>query len=474
MLKKSLPVVFLLAGLGCSGSPPRPNIIYIMTDDHATQMMSAYGSTRASTPNLDRIAREGMLFRNAFCTNSLCAPSRATLLTGLYSHKNGQLSNQEIFDGIQSTFPKLLQQAGYQTALVGKWHLRSEPTGFDYWNILPGQGDYRNPDLIEMGERKSHQGYVTDIITDLAMDWIRNRDPERPFALLYHHKAPHARWIPSEEHEQLFEDEDIAAPETFEDDFSRRAEPIQLATNRLVPGLLRRYRQWGPQFGKVVPEELESEASRDWMYQAYIKDYKRVMVSVDENVGRLLDFLEREGLSHDTMVIYTSDNGKFVGDHFMFDKRLMYEETLRIPLAVRYPRGIQPGRETEAFSLNLDYAPTILDYAGVDIPQHMQGRSLRPLLQGSTPDDWREMIYYQYHEPPAAHNVATHYGVRTARYKLIHYSDDYGGPEAWELIDLEEDPLEYVNFYDDSAYEDTVRGLKEQLRQLREQFEVPK
>ena len=473
MFRKCLSFLPLVVALGCSESPPRPNIIYIMTDDHATQMMSAYGSTRAATPNLDRIAREGMLFRNAFCTNSLCAPSRATLLTGLYSHKNGQLSNQETFDGSQSTFPKLLQQAGYQTALVGKWHLRSEPTGFDYWNILPGQGDYRNPDLIEMGQRKSHQGYVTDIITDLAMDWIRNRDRQRPFALLYHHKAPHARWIPSEEHELLFEDEDIAEPETFDDSYTRRAEPIQQATNRLVPGLLGRYRQWGPQFGKVVPDDLEDEDLRDWMYQAYIKDYKRVMVSVDENVGRLLDFLEREGLSRDTMIIYTSDNGKFVGDHFMFDKRLMYEETLRIPLAVRYPRGIRPGQETDAFSLNLDYAPTILDYAGVDIPLHMQGRSLRPLLQGRTPDDWREMIYYQYHERPAAHNVATHYGVRTDRYKLIHYSDDYGGPEAWELIDLEKDPLEYVNFYDDPAYADTVSQLKEQLRQLRGQFEVP-
>ena len=297
-------LLLLLCILACS-QPSRPNIIYIMTDDHATQMMSAYGSTRASTPNLDRIARAGILFRNAFCTNSLCAPSRATLLTGLYSHKNGQRYNGETFDGSQTTFPKLLQQAGYQTALVGKWHLLSEPTGFDYWNILPGQGDYRNPVLIEMGERKSHQGYVTDIITDLAMDWIRHRDPERPF------------------------------------------------------------------------------------------------------------------------------------------------------------------------SLNLDSAPTILDYAGVDIPPQMQGRSLRPLLEGRTPEGWREMIYYQYHEPPAAPNVATHYGVRTDRYKLIHYSDDYGGPEVWELIDLEKDPLEYVDFYDDPAYADIVRELKEQLRQLRREFEVP-
>ena len=237
---------------------------------------------------------------SSFCCPASAAPgpcrgpSRATLLTGLYSHKNGQLSNREPFDGSQITFPKLLQQAGYQTALVGKWHLRSEPTGFDYWNILPGQGDYRNPDLIEMGERKSHQGYVTDIITDLAMDWIHNRDPERPFALLYHHKAPHARWIPSEEHEQLFGDEDIAAPQTFNDDYSRRAQPIQQATNRLVPGLLQRYRSWGPKFGKIVPDDLEGEALRSWMYQAYIKDYKRVMVSVDENVGRLLDFLEQK------------------------------------------------------------------------------------------------------------------------------------------------------------------------------------
>jgi len=236
---------------------------------------------------------------------------------------------------------------------------------------------------------------------------------------------------------------------------------------------VQRYRQWGAPFGKIVPDDLRGEDLGRWMYQAYVKDYKRVMTSVDENVGRLLDFLDQEGLSRDTMVLYTSDNGMFVGDHFMFDKRLMYEETMRIPLAIRYPRAVEPGQETEAFSLNIDYAPTILDYAGVEIPPDMQGRSLRPLLQGHTPGDWPKMIYYQYHEPPGAHNVATHYGVRTDRYKLIRYSDDYGGPEAWELIDLEQDPLEFVNFYNDPAYADTVSRLKEQLRQLRRQFEVP-
>lgn len=474
---KRILVCFAAALLGCSSAPQapsRPNFVYIMTDDHATQMMSAYGSTRASTPNLDRIAEAGILFRNSFCTNSLCAPSRAVLLTGKYSHINGQRSNRDTFDGGQPTFPKMLQEAGYQTAVVGKWHLKSEPTGFDYWNVLPGQGRYRDPILIEMGERKEHQGYVTDIITDLAMDWIRERDPEKPFLLLYHHKAPHAEWIPDAKHESLFEDEQIAQPETFNDDYSGRAAPVQMATNRLVPDLLSRWRTWGASRAKEDPGDLQGDELRQWMYQQYIKDYKRVMVSVDENVGRMLDFLDEQGLSGNTMVIYTSDNGKFLGDHFMFDKRLMYEEPLRIPLVIRYPPAIAAGSQTSAFSLNVDYAPTILDYAGVAIPEDMQGRSLRPILEGGQPEDWRQSIYYHYFEPPRGHNVALHYGVRTDRYKLIHYyGSGYGGEPTWELLDLEKDPKEYQNVYEDPAYAEVVSELKTELSRLREQLKVP-
>lgn len=463
--------------LACSSTPtppPRPNIVYIMTDDHTTQMMSAYGSERASTPNLDRIAAEGALFANAFVTNSLCAPSRATLLTGKYSHINGHLSNRETFDGGQQTFPKLLQAAGYQTAMIGKWHLKSAPTGFDYWKVLPGQGLYVNPKFREMGEEVEHEGYVTDLITDFAMDWVRGRDPEKPFALLYHHKAPHGQWVPDKQHASLFADETIAHPPTFDDDLSGRAEAVQASNSMLVPEMMRRWHGWGRWGKEPVPEGLEGAEAKDWMYQQYVKDYMRVMVSVDNNVGRFLDFLEAEGLAEDTVVIYTSDNGMFVGDHAMFDKRSMYEEPLRVPLVVRYPRGIEAGQRIEQFSLNVDYAPTILDYAGVTVPADMQGRSLKPLLEGAQPEDWRTSMYYHYWEYPNSHGVAPHYGLRTDRYKLIHHYDtQYGGPAGWELIDLEEDPHEYRNAYDDPEYADIRPGLHQELERLRVELGAP-
>ena len=321
---------------------PRPNILYIMTDDHAVHMVSGYGSRIASTPNLDRIGNEGIRFVNAFCTNSLCAPSRATLLTGKYSHKNGQRTTRDTFDGSQQTFPGLLQQSGYQTAMIGKWHLKSEPTGFDYWNILPGQGDYHDPVLIEMGEEKKHSGYVTDIITDLAINWIQSRDTQRPFALLLHHTAPHAGWIPDEKHRGMFEGEEIPEPDTFDDDLKSRARPVQEARNLIWPDLRNAFLRW-PSLGKRVPPGLNREEERKAVYQLYVKDYMRVVASVDDNVGRMLDFLEENGLSEDTMVIYTTDNGMFVGDHGMFDKRWMYEEALRVPLMVCYPRAIRQG-----------------------------------------------------------------------------------------------------------------------------------
>ena len=464
-----LATAIVLAGLACETVPVRPNVVVIMTDDHATQMMSAYGSERASTPNLDRIAEEGMIFRNSFCTNPLCAPSRATLITGKYSHSNGQRGNRDIFDGSQPTLPKMLQHAGYRTAIVGKWHLRSEPSGFDYWNVLPGQGRYRNPTLIEMGEEHRHSGYVSTIITDLAVEWIRDRDRTRPFLLFLHHKAPHGQWVPDENHEGLFEDERVPRPESFDDDYAGRAAPIRNATNRLVPDLLARWRTWGAELAKEDPGDLAGEELAEWMYQQYVKDYKRVMVSVDENVGRFLDFLEDEGLADDTLVIYTSDNGKFVGDHFMFDKRLMHEESLRIPLAVRYPRAIAAGSETGAFALNVDFAPTILDYAGVAVPEDVQGRSLRPVLEGRQPADWRDSFYFQYFEPPGGHNVIPHYGVRTERYKLVRHE---AGDGVWEFVDLESDPLEYRNEYENPRYSAQVLELREELQLLRESLEA--
>lgn len=460
------------AVIGCASSPP-PNVVYIMTDDHTVQMMSAYGSERASTPNLDRIADGGALFLNSFVTNALCAPSRAVLLTGKYSHANGHRTNGDTFDGSQQTFPKLLQAAGYQTAMIGKWHLKSDPTGFDYWNILPGQGAYHDPDFIEMGERKQHAGYVTDLITDFAIDWVRGRDTENPFLLLYHHKAPHGQWIPKAEHESLFADQEISQPPTYDDDLSGRAQPVQASNSRLVPELARRWSGW-ERFGKQAPPEgLEGEALKDWIYQQYVKDYLRVMHSVDENVGRFLDFLEAEGLAENTIVIYTSDNGMFVGDHGMFDKRLMYEHPIRTPLAIRYPAGVEAGRRVEGFALHTDFAPTILDYAGVEIPADMQGRSLRPLLEGRTPEDWRRSFYYHYYEYPSGHEVVPHYGVRTERYKLIHHYDTaWGGEPAWELIDLETDPQERRNRYDDPANAEVIEELRGELERLRTELGV--
>jgi arylsulfatase A-like enzyme len=405
----------------------------------------------------------------------LCAPSRATLLTGKYSHSNGHLSNQDTFDGSHQTMPKLLQSAGYQTAMIGKWHLKSDPTGFDYWNILPGQGAYYDPKFIEMGQEKEHKGYVTDLITDFAIDWIEKRDPTKPFLLLYHHKAPHGQWQPAERHSALWASENLPHPDTFEDDLSGRAQPVRDNNSRLNPELLRRWKGW-ENFGKQAPPEgLTEEQLDDWIYQQYVKDYLRVMAAVDENVGRFLDYLDEAGLAENTLVIYTSDNGMFMGDHFMFDKRSMYEEPMRVPLAIRYPARVKPGQSIESFAVNVDYAPTMLDYAGAPVPADMQGRSLRPLLEGAAPEDWRKSFYYHYWEwPNPGHQVAPHYGVRTSRFKLIHHYDErYGGPAAWELIDLEADPHEYRNVIDDPKHAETVTELKQELERLRTELGAP-
>lgn len=474
---KTPPVLaFVLLWATCIvRSESRPNIVFIMTDDHATQMMSAYDTLRAATPNLDRIGEEGIIFRNGFCTNSLCAPARATLLTGKYSHANGQRGNREVFDGSQRTFPKLLQSAGYQTAMVGKWHLKSEPTGFDYWNVLPGQGLYVNPVLIEMGERTTHEGYVTDIITDIAIDWVERRDPDKPFMLCYHHKAPHAQWVPSAEHDGLWEDAEIPYPLNYDDDESGRAQSVQDATNQLVPDMIKRWRTFGVAMNKEDPGDLEGAALKDWLYQQYVKDYMRVMVSVDQNVGRFMKFLKEAGLDENTVVVYTSDNGMFVGDHGRFDKRLMDEESLRIPLVVRYPKMIEAGSKTDLYSLNVDYAPTILDLAGVAIPGDMHGRSLVPILRGEEPDDWRTSFYYHYYDHPDLQfqDVPPHYGVRTERYKLIHYYPTEGvEASGWELLDLKTDPLELENQYENDQYKYVVDELKRELDRLQSELEV--
>jgi arylsulfatase A-like enzyme len=438
----------------------RPNILYIMTDDHAAHALSCYGSKINKTPNLDRIATQGMRFDNAFCTNALCGPSRATLLTGKYSHMNGFRDNRanSKFDFAQVTFNKLLQSAGYQTAVIGKWHLGSDPVGFDHWSILPGQGRYINPIFIDKGGKRGPvNGYATDVITDKTLDFIKTRDAQKPFCLLYHHKAPHREWTPDAKHAQLYENEDIPLPESFDDDYSGRASPAgkqEMTVERhLTPTDL-----------KVKPPEgLEGAALKKWKYQRYIKDYLRCVASVDDNVGRVLDHLDTAGLSENTIVIYTSDNGFFLGDHGWYDKRFMYEESLRVPLMIRYPKKVVAGSVSKELVTNCDYAPTILDYCGVPVPPDMQGRSLRPVLEGKAPADWRKSVYYHYYEFPQPHHVHPHYGVRTDRYKLIHYYT----VKEWELFDLEKDPREMRSVYDHPQYAQVQADLVKELQRLR-------
>ncbi|MCX5639175.1 MAG: sulfatase [Planctomycetota bacterium] len=436
-------------------------MIFIMTDDHASHAISCYGSKINKTPNLDRLAREGMRFNNCFCTNAICAPSRAVILTGKYSHLNGVIDNAVKFDGSQQTFPKLLQKAGYRTAIIGKWHLQSDPAGFDYWNILIGQGVYHNPIMIEMGRRKKYTGYVTDIITDLCLAWLKERPDYKPFCLMYHHKAPHREWEPDDKHAKLYEDTDIPIPETFNDDYKTRCAASHQQEMTIEQHLNRKDLKMDP------PEGLTGQELKKWKYQRYIKDYLRCVASVDDNVGRLLDYLASSGLAENTIVFYTSDQGFYLGDHGWFDKRFMYEHSLRMPLLARYPKEIKAGSINDDIVLNLDFAPTFLDLAGVAAPTDMQGRSLRPLLESNTPRNWRTSMYYHYYEYPAVHMVKRHYGVRTKRYKLIHFYYDI---DAWELYDLEKDPNELNNVYDDAAYADVVKQLQAQLEQLRNQY----
>jgi arylsulfatase A-like enzyme len=466
----------------------RPNILFIFCDDHAAHAMSCYGSRINKTPNLDRIAAGGMLFRNCFCTNSVCGPSRATILTGKFSHQNGFYRNGDRFDGSQQTFPKLLQAAGYQTAMIGKWHLESDPTGFEQWKILIGQGTYYNPVLIENGKKVTHTGYVTDILTDRALDFLKNaRDPSKPFLLMYQHKAPHREWEPSPAHLTLFDDVTIPEPETLFDDYRGRGSPAHTQEMQIARHLNDRDLKLVPP-KNLNPDQLEkwnaayepkNRAFRErhlsgrelvrWKYQRYIKDYLRCVASVDENVGRVLDYLDASGLAKNTIVVYSSDQGFYLGDHGWFDKRFMYEESYRMPFLVRWPGVAAPGRTSEALVSNLDFAETFLEAAGASIPADMQGKSLVPLLAGGRPSDWRTSLYYHYYEYPAVHMVQKHYGVRTPRHKLIHFYEI----DEWELYDLQADPREMRSVYADPAYAPVVAELKTELKRLRDVYQVP-
>lgn len=441
----------------------RPNILYIMADDHAAHALSCYGSKINQTPNLDRLAAQGMRFENGFVTNALCGPSRACVLTGKYSHINGFPDNKPktVFDGSQQTFIKLLHDTGYQTGIVGKWHLVSDPTGFDQWSVLVGQGRYFDPIFITNGKRETVKGYVTDVITDKALDFLKNRKKDQPFCLMYHHKAPHREWNPDEKHAKMYDDKDIPLPETFYDKYEHRGTAAHDQDMTIAKTLTKADVKIDP------PAGLSGDKLTEWKYQRFIKDYLRVIASVDDNVGRVLDYLDQNGLTQNTIVVYTSDNGFFLGDHGWFDKRFMYEQSLRVPLIVRYPAKVKAGSVSKAMTVNVDYAPTFLEYAGVKVPADIQGKSLKPVLeQNVTPEDWRTSIYYHYYEFPQPHHVHPHLGVRTDQYKLMFFTD----LNEWEMYDLKKDPNELRNVYLEPEYSDVREKMTAELVKARKQY----
>ena len=485
----------------------KPNILFIMSDDHAYQAISAYGSELNKTPNIDRIANEGAIFNRAFVCNSLCAPSRAAMLTGKHSSQNGKVDNVQPFDWNQESFPKLLQQNGYQTAMIGKIHLDGLPQGFDYSAVLPGQGDYYNPDFIVNGKKTQIHGYVTDIITNMALDWLKSRDPNKPFCLLYHHKAPHREWMPKEKYYKQYTKMKFKEPKTLFDNFEGRGTAAKTAEmnilynqnwsgdSKISPEVMEKLgikenTDWGigaynsnlgrmdteqraawdavydsinEQFEKEYPNMSETDKMH-WRYQRYMQDYLACIASVDEGVGEVLDYLDENGLTDNTIVVYTSDQGMYLGEHGWFDKRFMYQESFRTPLVIRYPKEIKPGTKINELVQNIDFAPTFLDYANVEIPSDMQGLSFRKLVNGET-SEWRDAIYYTYYEYPSIHMAKRHYGIRTNRYKLIHF---YYDVDEWELYDLQKDSNEMHNVYNDPEYADVQKMMHQRLDEMRQ------
>ena len=481
------------------------NIVYIMTDDHTAQMMSCYDTRYMETPNLDRIAADGVRFTQSFVANSLSGPSRACMLTGKHSCANRFFDNTTcVFDSAQQTFPKLLRQAGYQTAIVGKWHLESLPSGFDYWEVVPGQGDYYNPDFIlQTNDTVRREGYITNLITDDALDWLEHkRDPQKPFCLMIHHKAIHRNWMADTCNLALYEDKTFPLPDNFFDDYEGRpaAAAQEMSIDKdmdllydlkmLRPDKQSRLRSnYEGMIGRMNPaqrqawdafyEPLIAEFYRtkpqgkelaEWKFQRYMRDYMKTVKSLDDNVGRVLDYLEAKGLSKNTLVVYTSDQGFYMGEHGWFDKRFMYEESMRTPLIMKLPEGFSRRGDVDELVQNIDYAPTFLELAGAKVPADMHGRSLLPLLKGEHPADWRTSLYYHFYEYPAEHSVKRHYGVRTADYKLIHFYNDI---DVWELYDLRKDAAEMHNLYGQSGTEQVTEELKEELLRLQEQYGDP-
>ena len=492
-----------------------------MTDDHTAQMMSCYDKSNVETPNLDRIAADGVRFTQSYVANSLSGPSRACMLTGKHSHKNGFTNNEHgIFDGSQQTMPKLMQQAGYQTAIIGKWHLVSLPTGFDYWNILPAQGDYYNPNFITMNnDTVREHGYLTNIITDKSLNWLENqRDKSKPFILLIHHKACHRNWLPELKYLREYEDKTFPVPETFYDDYEGRiaAQQQEMHIDRdmdivydtkmyrpdLKTRLSENYRNmvsrmdgkdqmqydWfydslSLDFYNRFPDMRDgrttnnSKAVAEFKYQRYMRDYAKVVKTLDDNVGRVLDYLKQSGLDENTLVVYTSDQGFYMGEHGWFDKRFMYQESFATPLVMQLPKAMREERAKnlpndngviDAMVQNIDYAPTFVDIAGANIPSDIQGESLLPLLKGEKPKNWRKSLYYHYYEYPAEHSVKRHYGVYDGRWKLIHFYRDI---DQWELYDLQTDPHELHNIYGQKGTEKTLKRLQKELHRLQKQYD---
>jgi arylsulfatase A-like enzyme len=489
----------------------RPNILFVFSDDHAPHAIGAYNGWLKSvnpTPNIDRLARGGMLFEKSFCSNSICGPSRAVIMTGKHSHKNGFMNNGNSFDWKQQIFPKLLQKAGYQTAIYGKSHLKGQPQGFDDWAVLPGQGLYYNPDMIFPDGRKRIDGYCTDVVTDLAVEWLtKKRKDGQPFMMMVQHKAPHRNWMPALRHLHLYDDIEIPEPATLFDKWEDNAPParhqeleidrhmdlnydlfVDLTPDynqpasqkrqdrsawhnmkRMSPAQLKQWRAaYAPKDAAFHKANLSGKALVRWKFQRYAKNYLRCVKGVDESVGRLRATLKDLGLTDNTIVIYCSDQGFYIGDHGWYDKRWMYEESLMMPFIVNWPGVTKPGSRDQHLIQNLDYAETFLDIAGAKIPADMQGASLVPLLRGQTPKDWRNSIYYHYYEYPSVHMIPRHYGIRTERYKLMHF---YQFGNEWELYDLQSDPDELQNLYGKKGTAKLTADLKKQLRVLQKNYE---
>ncbi|KAI9732164.1 MAG: hypothetical protein M1834_004261 [Cirrosporium novae-zelandiae] len=480
-----------------------------MADDHASKAIGCYGANINDTPHIDRLAQEGMRFNHCYVTNSICTPSRASILTGTYNHVNGVVTLDSKINKRIPNVAKHMRTGGYQTAMIGKWHLgegtEHEPSGFDFWSVVPGQGSYHDPEMIEMGQSRIEPGYATDIITDKSIDWLEKRDKAKPFFLMCHHKAPHRSWECDEKHKHLYE-ADVKVPETFDDDYRNRAKAAAAAKMRVDADLT--YFDLGlaqPDGGSGVGEQMwpgalerkipnpsdvtkvklidkdtgtvftfkTHEELRHFKYQRYIKRYLRTIASIDDNVGRLLDYLDDQKLTENTVVIYTSDQGFFLGEHGWFDKRFMYEESFQMPFLIRYPREIKPGTICDDIVCNVDFAPTFLDIAGLQKPSYIQGKTIRKLLQGTTPPDWQQVAYHRYWmHRDAIHHAYAHYGVRDQRYKLIYwYNEGFdlpgttegGQPKEWELFDCDKDPLELINIFNDPKYADVIKRMIVQL-----------